>query len=77
MYELLVTETILEISLHHAQSSHAQRVTDLHLVIGQLSSLIDDTVQFYWDIISKGTICEEARLHFERRSAVLLCLDCG
>ena len=77
MHELIVTKNIPELSLHHAQSSHAQRVTDLHLVIGQLSSLIDDSVQFYWDIISKGTICEGARLHFERRSAVLLCLDCG
>ena len=40
MHELIVTENILELSLHHAQSSNAQRVTDLHLVIGQLSSLI-------------------------------------
>jgi hydrogenase nickel incorporation protein HypA/HybF len=51
-------------------------VISLHLVIGQLSSIVDDSVQFYWDMISAGTICEGAQLHFERRPVRLKCLDC-
>jgi hydrogenase nickel incorporation protein HypA/HybF len=77
MHELPVTESILEIALRHAQKADATRITDLHLVIGQLATLVDDSIQFYWDMIAKDTIAEGARLHFQRIPAELLCLDCG
>ncbi|NIM93201.1 MAG: hydrogenase maturation nickel metallochaperone HypA [Anaerolineales bacterium] len=77
MHELSVTESILEITLRHAQGADARRVTDLFLVIGQLSSIIDDSVNFYWDIISKDTIAEGAQLHFRRVETQLRCNQCG
>ncbi len=76
MHELSVTESILNITLRHAQEAGAARVTDLHLVIGKLASIVDDSVQFYWDIVSEGTLAEGAKLHFERMPVELLCLDC-
>lgn len=77
MHELSVTESILEISLRHANKANAKRVTNLYLVIGQLASIVDDSVQFYWDIISKGTIADGAILHFRRLPATMACLDCN
>ena len=77
MHELSVTESLLNLAVRHAQQAGATRVTDLYLVIGQLSSLVDDSVQFYWDMISEGTLCEKARLHFERVPAKFQCLDCN
>jgi hydrogenase nickel incorporation protein HypA/HybF len=77
MHELSVTESILEISLRHADEAKATRITNLYLVIGQLASIVDDSVQFYWDIISKGTIAEGAVLHFKRLPAKFQCLDCS
>jgi hydrogenase nickel incorporation protein HypA/HybF len=38
---------------------------------------VDDSVQFYWDEISRGTLCEGARLHFDRIPARLVCQTCG
>jgi len=76
MHELAVTESMLEIAIRHGKAAGAKRVTDLYLVIGKLSSVVDDSVQFYWDIVSKGTICEGAQLHFERLPASLRCLEC-
>jgi hydrogenase nickel incorporation protein HypA/HybF len=77
MHELSVTESILEISLRNANNANAKRVTNLYLVIGQLASIVDDSVQFYWDIISKDTIAAGAVLHFKRLPATLRCLDCN
>lgn len=77
MHELTVTENILEIAARHARQAQAARVTDIHIVIGQLSSIVDDSVQFYWDIISEDTLCAGAKLHFERRPARLSCSECG
>jgi hydrogenase nickel incorporation protein HypA/HybF len=76
MHELSVTESVLEIACKHAEKAQAKKVTDIYLVIGKLSSIVDDSVQFYWDFISKGTVCEEATLHFKRTPAILVCLDC-
>jgi len=76
MHELSVTESVLEIACKHAEKAQAKKVTDIYLVIGKLSSIVDDSVQFYWDFISEGTLCEEATLHFKRISAELVCLDC-
>ncbi len=77
MHELAVTESILDITLKHAGQAQASRVTDLYLVIGQLSSIVDDSVQFYWDIISKDTAAQGAQLHFRRVPVELVCLNCA
>lgn len=76
LHELSVTESILEISLRHAREANAVRIMGINIVIGQLASIVDDSVQFYWDIIAKDTIAEGASLKFERIPAQLECLDC-
>jgi hydrogenase nickel incorporation protein HypA/HybF len=77
MHELAITESILNISLRHAEQADAAAITDLYLVIGDLSSIVDDSVQFYWDIITRGTIAEGATLHFKRIPVTMSCTDCG
>lgn len=76
MHELAITENILKITCEHASGAKAKQVTDIYIVIGELSSIIDDSVQFYWDIISKGSVCESAALHFKRLPAVMECDNC-
>jgi hydrogenase nickel incorporation protein HypA/HybF len=76
MHELPVVESILEIATRHAAKENASRITEVYLVIGQLSSIIDDSIQFYWDILSKDTLAEGAKLHFRRIPIEMLCLDC-
>jgi hydrogenase nickel incorporation protein HypA/HybF len=76
MHELPVAENLLEITLRHARQANAKRVTDLYLVVGQLSSIIDDSIQFYWDIISEDSIAEGAVLHFRRIPTRMQCRFC-
>ena len=74
MHELSVTQVILETALRHAPPR--TQVTDLYLVIGELSSYVDDSVQFYWDMISAGTAAAGARLHFKRIPTEMTCQVC-
>ena len=76
MHELPIAESILEIAQRHGKQADATRISDIYLVIGQLSSVIDDSIRFYWDMISEGTLAEGARLHFRRVPAEFSCQDC-
>jgi hydrogenase nickel incorporation protein HypA/HybF len=76
MHELFATQAILEKALRKAAEEKAKRITDVHLVVGEISTYVDDSIQFYWDEISKGTIAEGAELHFRRVSAELQCMAC-
>lgn len=76
MHELSVTEHLLDLTLRHAKEQGAERVTDVYLVIGDLSSVMDESVQFYWDFITKESIASGSELHFERVPARLYCQAC-
>lgn len=77
MHELAVTESVLEIAIRHAKAQNARRITELFIVVGEWSSTVDDSVQFYWDMISENTIAQGAKLHFKRIPTELLCRQCG
>jgi len=77
MHELSVTESLLDIVCRHANQATAKRILRIHLVIGDLSSIIDDSVQFYFDFLSENTIAEGAELVFKRLSVALNCTACG
>ena len=76
MHELPITQGLLELALEHASRAGGGRITGLYLTIGELSGVVDDSVQFYWDIISADTPAEGAELHFERIRLELECRDC-
>lgn len=77
MHELSITENILEIALNHAEEANASSISNIHLVIGQLSSVVDESVQFYWDYIARETIAEGAVLHFRRLPLIIKCKQCS
>ena len=76
MHELPVTQGILDVAIKAAQANKAARITAIHLVVGELSSIVDDSVQFYFDLLSRDTIAAGAILNITRRAAAATCLDC-
>ncbi len=77
MHELSVTESILKIVLKHAETNDAAKVLSIGLKIGELSELVGDCIQHYFDYLSKGTIAEGAIIEVERSPVIFQCTDCG
>jgi hydrogenase nickel incorporation protein HypA/HybF len=77
MHELAVTESIMDIAVRHAKQAGAQRILVINLVIGDLTGFVDDSIQFYFDFLSKDTIAQSARLNIERVAARVRCHVCG
>lgn len=77
MHEYAVTQNIVEIAVKEAKAAGAGRIIEIKIVIGDLSSIIDESVDMYFEILSKGTLAEGARLKFKRMPAVLNCSSCG
>jgi hydrogenase nickel incorporation protein HypA/HybF len=77
MHELYATQAILEKALEKAAEQDAKKITNVYIVVGEISTYSDDSVQFYWDEISKETIAEGAALHFRHVDAELQCMNCG
>jgi hydrogenase nickel incorporation protein HypA/HybF len=76
MHELSVTEHLLDITLEHARNANAERVLKINLVIGDLSSFVGESIQFYFDILSEGTKAEKASLSISRIPAKVRCRPC-
>jgi hydrogenase nickel incorporation protein HypA/HybF len=77
MHELPVTQDILRIVKEHAEKANASRITDITIVVGDMSSFINDSIQFYFDQLSPDTIAEGATLHFKRIQTRFRCRQCN
>jgi hydrogenase nickel incorporation protein HypA/HybF len=77
MHELSVTQSILDIAMRHAEQAGAERILAINLVIGDLTGFVDDSIQFYFDFLTKETIAQDAQLRFDRVQARVRCYDCG
>lgn len=76
MHELGITENIVSIALEKANEVQASKIVSITLVIGELSGVVPDCIQFYFGPVSKATIAREAVLHFRSAPAELRCRDC-
>jgi hydrogenase nickel incorporation protein HypA/HybF len=76
MHELSATRHIFEIVMAQAHLSEADSVDRINLVIGDFSNIVPDCVNVYWKELTKGSICENAEIHFDRRAVVFSCQQC-
>jgi hydrogenase nickel incorporation protein HypA/HybF len=77
LHELPIAQGVLESVLRHAAASNASRVTAIYLVIGDLSGVSSECLEFYWDSLSHGTPAQGAAIHVRRVPLEMVCLDCA
>jgi hydrogenase nickel incorporation protein HypA/HybF len=73
VHELSLSSAIVNTVVKHAAG---RRVSSVHLRIGGLRQVVPDTLDFYFEIVARGTVCEGARLEQELIPARLRCGGC-
>ena len=74
MHELSLSGAVLNTVVKHAGE---RTVSVVSLRIGRLRQVVPDTLEFYFELVARGTICERARLEQEIVEARLRCNPCA
>jgi hydrogenase nickel incorporation protein HypA/HybF len=73
VHELSLSSAVVGTVVKHAQG---RPVTVINLKVGALRQVVPDSLEFYFEFVSRGTVCEGARLEQEKVPAVLRCEPC-
>jgi hydrogenase nickel incorporation protein HypA/HybF len=73
MHELSLSGAIVNTVVKHAAG---RPVSVVSMRIGALRQVVPDTLEFYFEFVSRGTVCEGARLEQELIPARLRCVSC-
>ena len=74
MHELSVSSAVLDTALRHARGRRVSLVT---LRVGHLRQVIPDSLEFYWGIVTRDTLCEGATLEQQVIPGRLRCDACS
>jgi len=77
LHEFSVTSQIVQSVLREAEKRSAKKVTEVHLVIGELTFLGLEQVRFAYEALAKGSIMENSKLVIEEQEGVVKCNHCG
>jgi len=74
VHELALSTAILETVMRHAKG---RRVTEVQMTIGTMRQVIPDSLDFYFGVVTRGTLAEGARLEQRIVAAELRCRHCS
>ena len=77
MHEGSITTRIVESVLQEAKRRNAKKVSEVQLVIGELTFLNPEQVRFWYEILTKDTIMADSKLVIEESRGIVKCPECG
>jgi hydrogenase nickel incorporation protein HypA/HybF len=76
MHELSIAQSMFGLVLEQAKKADASKVVNINLVIGEMTGVVVESVQFYLDFLGKGTAAEKAALNIKKVPAQATCRAC-
>jgi hydrogenase nickel incorporation protein HypA/HybF len=76
MHELGIARSIIEIAEEHARRHDARRIHSVTVLIGSLSGVMAEAVEFCFSACAQGTLLEDARLIIEQPQGLGRCRQC-
>ncbi|HEY1407148.1 MAG TPA: hydrogenase maturation nickel metallochaperone HypA [Spirochaetota bacterium] len=77
MHECSVVENLIRVTRAHLKDSKVAKVKSINLVVGELTGYVDDSLRFYFRVLSKDTELEGAEINVTYVKPKLRCEKCG
>ena len=77
MHEMAITQSMVNLVVEEAKKGGARKVKNINLVLGELSGVVGDCVQLYFDLMSRDTIAEGATISFKTVPTQAKCRQCA
>ncbi len=77
MHELAIVEALLETIVPKAEKSGAEKILEVNFHIGEMSGIVPSCIHEYFELASKGTIAEGAKIRLTEVPAQIACRACG
>ncbi|HYG91320.1 MAG TPA: hydrogenase maturation nickel metallochaperone HypA [Azospirillum sp.] len=76
MHEMALCQSIVELIREQAEAQGFRRVRIVRLAIGMLSHVEPEALEFGFDVASRGSPAEGAKLEIERPDGQAFCMVC-
>ena len=77
MHEQSIVESLLALAIEKAEKVKASKILRIYIVVGELSGVVEESVNFYFSFLSRDTIAAQASLFFMHIPAQLRCRNCN
>ncbi|MDR0350097.1 MAG: hydrogenase maturation nickel metallochaperone HypA [Coriobacteriales bacterium] len=77
MHEFSLMQSVLASVESTAKEAGAEQVTEIRLVIGEMREVIPDAMEFAFEALAPGTLCEGALLAMTTVKPRSRCTQCG
>jgi hydrogenase nickel incorporation protein HypA/HybF len=77
MHEMSLAESVLQIVEAAARAHDATRVRAVRLELGALSHVEPDALRFSFEVVTRGTVAEDAALELLATPGRAWCMPCG
>jgi hydrogenase nickel incorporation protein HypA/HybF len=76
MHEQSIVESLLSLALKNAEQNQAERILAINVVVGDLTGVVEDAVNFYFNFLARETIAAGATIKYRRVPVKMRCRDC-
>jgi len=76
MHELSIAQSLMQLVLAEAEKANARKVITVSLKVGELTGVVPDSLSFCFELLSKSTIAENAKITIEKVPIRGYCSQC-
>ncbi len=82
VHELSIAQNLVNIATEAIEAEYPAgnlptvRVREVHLRLGQLAGVVEESLQFCYDVVTRETLLEDSRLVIEKLPIVVYCPSC-
>ena len=77
MHEISIMHDAIEIAVENGKINNIKKIDKIYMKIGEFTCVEENSLYFAFDALSRGTICEDAKLIIEKVKAKAKCDYCN